>query len=846
MGRYFIRLDPSGYYKRGEHGFDYEMTGSEWLRQLVPDRDQVYQSTSGFYSPPGFPWVMCRPRQLNPDWLRDSRLANHVMRKELWSFASGITANEFNQDALPGGTFIGGNKWISIPRVPAGVASLNNINYTNLAAATGSSTNFLSGFVTVAVCNTSPVGGPMYGGFHPFLQWQAWPEPAKPVVFGWGDFALVLFRTVSYLLHTPTGDRVTWKLLSRVDSGGKGFFNAFEFQPKVRSEMFMPVGPSNACLFSDGGRDPLRIALAKSGESFLYHPGQVASWWLGSTAGERLSFQPQVVGYETADSTPSTTPAIHFDLGSYRPALAVSHNQNVALWEIPGAGITTLDVGGTRTYTSISTNQQVVCGVRDASYNVWSSNGINSRGSLHLRMVPGNPGVNGAYLSPFLSHYQIQFPTGLVARDVNTVTLDDTQWRRARFSKSLRDPMANKIEVELFDAGAALLSSLGFHRRTNYPIEILEDTDDDGTPDTVRLAGWVVTPGLRLLQPQGTARPGGGTLAAPIQEYHLTARGLLSRMDQRWLYLPQMTNPATPGYVEHTYAVARAMQMSGFDTSDTSRVAIATDPWTGTDAARLPGTWAYQTGQFDTKVDSAWAPDWDETRWTYIRKLCEKWSGWVLYERLNGQARYHPDLQLEMSLRSIIPYYLSGTIYASEAEAAAAGYPHQKYEAGAERTMEWPKANVVRISGTDTQGGLVPHVIDRWPSSIDDDTDEDYLGEEREWTEVPTMAVNKLAMMKMARLLLHRLRRGHESWPMVLPTLAPWHVGPNPMEIGAVFAFSGITGAFLITHLEGDIFSSRITAGSTRSLVRTTATGERLPIAATASGAAGGYPGVGV
>src|SRR5687768_4224 len=101
MGRYFIKLDPSGYNYPSEPGFDFELTGAEWLQQMAATPDQIAVSAyaANFWNPPGTPWVMCKPKQLNPDWVRDGDLGDYVIPKADWTFMSGLTANEYEQSA---------------------------------------------------------------------------------------------------------------------------------------------------------------------------------------------------------------------------------------------------------------------------------------------------------------------------------------------------------------------------------------------------------------------------------------------------------------------------------------------------------------------------------------------------------------------------------------------------------------------------------------------------------------------------------------------------------------------------------------------------------------------------
>lgn len=851
MGRVKIILDPDGYQYASEPGIMWTVNGRDLDEKFRPDPAKPALADTKLFNPPGSDWLLARPRQWSPTWYQDSRLERHVIPDAYWTFAGGVTHREYEFTRLPAGAQYTANLWVQA-FVPASFTSLDSCDYTALGTAAG--ITFPAGFGTVAFADQftagsvpTPADTRLVGSITPYLQWVTYPEPFDVLVFGFSDLALILDGKDVYVLQSPDNDKQTWKLLTRgankaqrverASSGGGSITSAASAAAEIRSLLAMLVGFEHLYLF-DGNLDnviapKIRAIDPETGLSPLPADG---SYWFGAAPRQAFGFQCQIVGYEEADSRAinAAAPAKHFDLGPYyKPSVDPELAQHSAITYQTGDDPPDVSpvTNGAVTILHTESGQALEFGLLDEDGDAWESDGTHQAGSVYVAITPGDQLTPfWGYLCPQLHIIDIKFPVVLTNRVNDPLTLDDTQWRDWEAETSYDDPYGKRIQVSLWDAGAKRLIDAGFDRRGSFPIHIVETI---GITDHVRVAGWVRELELAL---DRMTDPDTGEA---IQVYTFQAAGLLSRLEDDWQYLPQICDPDGDGYIEHTYAVAEVLKQRGFDTSNSAVYVARTDPWAGTDVARLPGTWARQPGQIGQRIESPYAPDWDKSPREYLRMI-EEFRGWRLYEALDGLIRYHDDFRLQAQLAA--PYYAPDTLYWSKATAAAAGRAGQYVMADPVRHIDEPEANVIRVTGKGYEGLILPQYLERDVISIEGpSTDPDFVGEPRVLGIVTKLAVDEQSMAQVCRVALKSRKRRKVAWSVSIP-LAPWRFGSVALAAGDCLALDGDHfGGQLVVHLQVRQIKSHATIGS--DYLESRVTLERLPAESAAGGSAGDYPG---
>lgn len=345
------------------------------------------------------------------------------------------------------------------------------------------------------------------------------------------------------------------------------------------------------------------------------------------------------------------------------------------------------------------------------------------------------------------------------------------------------------------------------------PVEVWEDTDDDGDPDVLRGAGWVKDPANR------------GYPSLSYSESALECAGLLlGRADKGFHYRHHLAAWQENGRLHHSTAVASVLMMSGFDITDVNRFEAETDT-AGTEVAYLPGGAAEESGEAGEQRVAAYAPDWDETRLEYAMRVAVQWRKWILRELLNGKVYYGKDVVDDILDIGLEPTS-AATFYKSHASAAAAGasnaHPQQVYMAGFERWVQAVRANFVRII---PPVPTIAHIIDRHVPSATDVTADNYVGEYIPAPPLqPTFAAaaepEYLARVAIvARQYLRRVKRrirGH-TWRSLC---APWQVEPDGVDVGSIVTLED-RGLHRITKVQVQQLS--------RNIFLTTWTAEVLP-----------------
>jgi hypothetical protein len=864
MGRHWIQFDPANYTYCSEPGFHLPLSGSDFLAPLVPDSKQAPLYARLFHNPPGSDWLLPWPRQFNPEWFKDDRLSDHVTPLADWTFATGVVAREFEPTRRGDGTTYPDNRWIHVAKIPDPVTSLDATNYTTLwAAATEGRGGTAPALATIGTCADSPVGlafSDAAGKATPMLQWSSLPEPAGVLVFGWSHFAWVLQGNRVTVLRDPLGDKQTWQRLASftvaevrsrwenplaADWQG-GLFAAPHPTLELHMLKALLVGFHHLYLYPNQSAPfPLRIVPGHENvadEDLPFPPG---GWWLGAAPGAHFWFQSQVMGYEEADTDSVSSPAaplIHFDLGeTYLPTLEPETWAGALIWTAAPSDLVQDFLDNEHIWSSAETGNEIHFGVRDEADAPWVSDGTHQKGGIRLKLVPGTLGaLAGAYQAPQVQVIDLRFPPKREFRQGPGPQLfDDQLFMRVFAEVSLREADGKRVEIDLNVAGAQAYKDAGLDRRSNFPVHWLEDVDNNGVPETVRCRAWVVDGRLEEL----SVRDDLGD--EKQRRYRVHARGLLTRLRQPPVYLPQLVNPAaTPaGTIEHTWAVEETLLQAGMDPAAESWIEVTADPLTGTAWARLPGTWGRVSNLTVSPDRSSWAPKWDETRLAWLERLAKEFAAWLLYENLT-EIRYHPDLQVD--LQNLAFYYLAATLYRNKANAVAAGVPGQYYEKGGGEDREEPRGNLIRVTGKDSADRLVPHYIARYPEAWTAPSNENFTGEPVVYSWVLGEEVEEEDLAKLARVFLERhYRRWFYPWKKVLK--APWEIqvaAGATCELGAVMVFEGEPDQYLLVHLEVELLLSKAGAGNSK--LRTRFVGEKLPQGANPGELPGLYPGHGL
>lgn len=873
MGRLFIELDPDGYYRLEEVGRTERWTGAE-LAGRLPDQGATYKLRHGnFWNPPGTEWLLPKPRQFQPDWYKDGRLGDHLLRMSAWTFASGLGARtEYARAKKPSGN-VTSWFWTRFFVPETGVSSLDTRNYPNIGTACG--ITLPTSLKTVAVCSQAPNGDLIsdgLGDLSPWFGFRQFPVPDDVLLFGWGDCVVLFTLTTWYFLRSPNNDGVSWNLEASGPLEGKGpsgarpgavanFGEGFAapvstMEPVDRLFMAVPVGLTEVWLSFERAGEEVVHEFRKAGDTGSFW--KAGSWWIAAPGGVTVDFQAQVVGYETAstDGLNVPNPLTFFDLGvNYLPTVNPKLTYNVAMHRDPATEtLNTATANNEYTITvtggAPASTERTILGVYDEGYLNWVSDGTHHKGSLRLHLRPDTAQRPG-YLAPQIQFVALRFPEKRTARprDALASPLNDTQWAALSCTTYLRDPGGKRITFAVWDRHEQLLQSKKFDRREGYPVHILEDMDADGIGDTIRARGWVYDVRLRELKTESTDDAGAAAADKyPARLYTFEARGLLGRADEGWLFAPNIVDPDGGGFLEHDYAIKEALRLTGFDVTDAAFFSFYADPQTGTAVAQLPGTSEDLPAVGGMKNDGPYNPDWTEPKVRYMQRIAEEWRGWLLYEN-ETLIRYHPDLGWAVIIGE--QYYRSGTIYRTRAEATAANaaYPHQFFRAEPERITPRIPCNAVRVSGKDPgekspDPNRVYHVIDKDLDSISGApaTVENFLGEERVLSVVSKLAVGDRALSQIARIIRRRKSRRMDGNSIVVRRKMPWEFS-GTLAIGRVWEIKG-KGDHLVTQLEWSVIGKGPGSPSTY-VPEVRIVGEKLVSTATRGTTDGAYPGQG-
>lgn len=821
LGQIRVEFDPVGYYRSTESGWEWEITGDELASRTAPpsavglQRLPFLKESDNFWNPPNSQWLLCRPAQFEPTFYKTDQLAEQIVGKAFWTPCTGLDAAnilETEPTNLGGGTYPD-NKWLSFVAPEALGTQPISVNFTNLASAAGTTFEASTGVLLAT-------GGlPNY--FSPFFQFVQHPDPQDQVIFGFGDLCFIFNEFGIRLMRTPSNDHQTWELLRRWGknnpiggrarfhdvmsvSAGVGGASTIHVYQQVRSMFVALVGLDSLFVGGENTGETFQLRhTERNGNGLQYRGGP---WWLAGFPRQKFYCQTQVVRYGAAEhavtADPTDVSVTYFDLGeNYTPIESPEVRADFVMHKTGDPDQTDLTAG--LRLTAPGTGEVAEIQLIDDANDAWVSGLGRHKGALHIGLVPGNAVTaqgfgDTACTSPMLRRASVRFAPHQTARArTANANLTDDLWTTIVAETSLRDPLTKRITITLTDAGASVLAGLGVAHRSDFPINVTEDTAGDGSYSTVRLRGWVeaIEQEEVGLIDQDTTKP--------AAVYTVLCRGLTARLEKSpWLFLDTLVSTADNGELLHTEVPARVLLQSGWDVTDPTFVYIEEDTAEGKIPV-LPGSDDDQGDGVGAKAHSPYAPEIDEEKATYIQRIAREWRGWLFWETLDGQIRYEPDPLILISEEGTTQLSIA-TLYKSDALATAAGRAGQVWLAESQERYIPPVANVVVVEGVDAEGHVLRHVMDRDEASITDITKPNFLGEPTRPVRYETkLGISEGALMQIARIALWRHRRSRiaHKWGCPLP---PWGIGISGVRPGDIITAEG-RGDWFVNHVRTEL-----------------------------------------
>jgi hypothetical protein len=820
MPRLQVIVNPSGFWTTTERGFSTKWTGDELARRGLINMSD-YGASSGFWNPPRSSWLLGRPYQFDAAWYRDALFGSYTHRQTSWSFAANVSANvsEFGFWDSPSEQFSHA-QMMNFGQIPATLGTQPiAVNFTTLATAAG--VTLPTGIGVVASTKN-----PQAMGATPSITWVRQPEPQDTFIFGFGQFAVIVTDRQTIVLQAADLGYQSW--VRKANSAGAqlpqhsliGNPLVASHQMQQRGLVVTQVGWNQLYLMERINSEPV-IVTTRAAPTPLQkasgQPNQILGgpFWIAAAPGQKVLANVQTTAYRDANHITLGSGTVNDDTSkrwfdctfAYPPSVApqvvidgIMHGTGNPV----GTGIT----GGLQ-FLDPATLEYAEVQMVNHNHAAWLTGVGNFRGAFHV-LLQASSGPNALSIySPQIRSIEMRFAPVIVARSGTDTVLTDTQFKPIQVEASLADPEAKKLTIPLKPSGIAVLEAAGISTWDNVPVEVWEDSNDNGTADVKRAAGWITEP------------PSKGTHGPNYSDMVLTAQGmLLGRADRHFHYRHHLAAWSSGGRLLHTDAIVSTLLQWGFDVTSTSAVEFESD--LDEDMVKyLPGPSEEPTESGEVPT-SAYAPDWDETGLEYIRRIAEQWRKWLLYEGISGKIWYEHDVVDDLIDLGQTPSS-EATFYLTHAAAAGAGaHQHQVYMAGLERWGRPPKANFIRII---PPKNTIPHVIDKDVLSATSTAAENYLGEyiphimQPKWAAADELFIARLAIV--ARHALRRFRRrvtGHH-WRCLC---APWQVLPSGVDLNSVVTLQNL-GLHRITHINVEQLS--------RDLFLTTWTAEKLPAA---------------
>jgi hypothetical protein len=846
-----IRLDPSGFSRSVEEGFDDQYNGQRLAKLFARDPKKPGAGFVGglpFWNPGGGPILLPFPRQFSPTWYADTRLQYHTLKSNLWTFAANTHVLTFVPPSWdPSGATFPDYQWISIYS-PASTVSLDSTSYTALAAAAG--LTLPAGMKTVAVCGQTPIGTPLgaqgFAHFTPFLQAAVYPPPSNAFVFGWSNLAIVMSGEGGVLVRSPSGDKTHWEKLAKfrnIPSSAQALATQFHadhygasdevIRAQVRS-MFVAEYSEDSLWFDFFPGSAAAVRWRDSpGVGVPGDEMPSGAWWVAAATDQRADFHAEVAGFEHTE-TSGNRPVI-FDFGTLAPTQQPDVEPVFVMHSPPGGTFTTTTGGSGTTVTSPYAEHVTYALIHQETGDLWVSDGVKAKGSFFLALHPNNPGgTNAGYLALPFKLLKVSFPPLITPRLNDESIIEDTDYDAWATEGSYYDPEHGQIKVVLREgADSTFLENSNYQERFGFPI-LYEETDTAGPPSwSLKWLAWVES--IELADEETLEQLG----VPGLRHYMIKAKPILDRADVKWINGFRLVNPSGVNGIPHEYAIARVLASAHFDTSNPAEVAILPDPWHGTARGMLPGTWNTYVGVSSNHKDDPWGPSWSETKLKYLKRIAHDWAGWVFYTSLKGKVRYHPDLLSSLDAREAF-YYATFEFYQKQATAVAAGAPKEQIYTKTSQTVIPPRGNVIVIHGKDDDDQPAK-VVKRDVRAVTDPTYANFSGEENPSVLVSRSAVGTKELGQLAEMKLRRDRRKRVIRKFQIDDLPPWlfytPIGGELFDVGTCFVAEG-RGTFVCIHLSVEL--------KHRGVYRTVITGERVPVGSIGGLAVGPYPGSGL
>ncbi|HPW22163.1 MAG TPA: hypothetical protein PLE61_15290 [Vicinamibacterales bacterium] len=854
-------LDPPGYYRAEEPGFHWYITGRK-VAEIWDGLPSTGKPPFWMFSPDGSQWLLPWPLQWTPGWYADPRLGNYVCRLANWVFAQGVgpplaRESEPTKYTAPGSlTSPGGaqqfswpdNQWIYVPGVPQ-FAPLDNTNFTQMFGAAGVA--MPQGLGVIAYTDLLPNGGGAIrdASHTPYWQVLRYPPPNDFFCFGFHELAFILYQDEVVALRTASpGDNQHWVVMKRYTrsasptaDGGRSITSGTSprtpYLFREQAFTFIPGIDDLHLYMQDAGKEahwavPLHERSVAYGTIPELFTG-LTPFWVAAYPTQELGWQTQVVGYyEGIFNEPGPPPYEMFSLGErYRPTVKPNLGM-IGQISAPNYGTEAqTDYYDYGVRFSAPNGCMVEAYLLDDTGALWASNGSNYKGGVYVHLKPSDD----TYLPASLRHFEARWPVKLVERECLTVELSDSEFRNLRVETSWREPGGKRLSAAVTARAAAKIKD-GLGKRDYYPVHLVryddapppEDEEPGGDPpegEEILARAWVANSNNDELRSDSVENP------REILAQRIGARGLLVRGEQEPLFLPQLVDPSGAGRITYVFAFKEVLQQIGFDPEDADLVGIDSDWMIGEsgppcEVVCLPGTWAFQPGESELKVNSPWAMDWGESFTRYLERIVTQWRGWLLFETM-AKIRLGPD---QISAGAIGD--VTVTVHSTKVAATAAGTPGQYYASLSEEIRP-PEANCVRVTGRHGSKPVTLRCIDRDMDSITDPTAPNYLGEAKVATLTPKLAIGDGAVAQMARVALLRKRRRVCVDTVSVP-IAPWEFKPVPVDVGVPVTISG-RGVGVVAHME--FVPDKAPGSDGRAVYRTRLVVERQPAAPAEPGA---------
>ena len=217
-GRLCVVLDPVGYQYASEEGIAFNFDGQNlWSQATLLPEDNLFSAD-------GSVWIGPQVRQFSPEWWDNEDRAAHMLLRENWVFASGVTVSEEYLDTKAPIAPPERYRWMGLHTPPTITDPPMNVNFHLDGINARGISPVLEKERKVRLPGGTDViaatAGVLPARKFPFWRIGEYPPPDTIFIVGWGEYALVLGHKTIYLLKT-TDDHQNWELLADTNITGK-------------------------------------------------------------------------------------------------------------------------------------------------------------------------------------------------------------------------------------------------------------------------------------------------------------------------------------------------------------------------------------------------------------------------------------------------------------------------------------------------------------------------------------------------------------------------------------------------------------------------------------------------